>query len=102
MKHQYHFESVNVWRETAQTKALIADLDRIVQILNTDIATEEEQARVFDRSRPEYPVLARALVARRDNLMDTIAALEQRLALTRKLASNRLPSSAPRVDAPRH
>jgi hypothetical protein len=102
MKHQYHFESINVWRETAQTKALITDLDRIVQILNCDIATEEEQTGVSDRSRPEYPVLARALAARRDNLMDTIAALEHRLALTRKRASSQLPSSVPRPVAPDH
>ena len=33
-----------------------------------------------DRSDPAYPILARALAARRDNLWDTIAALEQRLA----------------------
>ncbi len=90
MKHQHHFESVNVWREAAQTKALIADLDRIVQILNVDIATEEERTGMFDRSRPEYPVLAMALAARRDNLLDTIAALEQRLASTRKLGSGQV------------
>jgi hypothetical protein len=35
---------------------------------------------VSDRSDPTYPILARALAARRDNLRDTIAALEQRLA----------------------
>ena len=80
MKHQYHFESLNVWRETTQTKGLIADIDRIVQILNSDIASEEEQAHVFERSKPEYPMLARTLAARRDNLRATIAALERRLA----------------------
>jgi hypothetical protein len=83
MKHQYHFESLNVWREATQTKTLIADIDRIVQILNADIAAEEEQAGIFDCSRPEYPALARAQATRRDNLKDTIAALEQRLELTR-------------------
>jgi hypothetical protein len=61
-----------------QTKALIADLDRIVQILNFDIAAEDEQAAVFDHRRPEYPVLATALTSRRDNLLDTVAALQQR------------------------
>jgi hypothetical protein len=96
MKHQYHFESLNVWRETTQTKGLIADIDRIVQILNSDIASEEEQAGIFDCSRPEYPVLARALAARRDNLKDTIAALEQRLELTGALDSGPHPSSTAR------
>jgi hypothetical protein len=58
---------------------MIADINRVVQILNGDIAAEEEQARIFDRSRVDYPILAMTLVARRDNLLGTIAALEQRL-----------------------
>jgi hypothetical protein len=59
---------------------LISDLDRIVRILNCDIATEEERARISDRSDVTYPLLARTLAARRDNLRDTIAVFEQRLA----------------------
>jgi hypothetical protein len=59
---------------------MIIDLDRMVQLLECDIATEEELARVFDRSDVAYPLLARTLAARRDNLRDTIAAFEQRLA----------------------
>jgi hypothetical protein len=66
-------------REIRQTKMLIADINRVVQILDSDIAAEEKQARVFDRSQPEYPMLARTMVARRDNLKDTIAILEQRV-----------------------
>ena len=64
---------------------------RIVQILNGDIAAEEEQAGIFDLFHPEYPMLARAIAARRDNLTDTIAALEQRLA-TIKVPKFELPS----------
>ena len=45
MKHQRHFET-----DAARTRALIADLDRIVQILDDAIAAEEELARLFDRS----------------------------------------------------
>jgi hypothetical protein len=77
MKHQRHFETT-ASREAARTRTLIADLDRIVQILNSEIAAEEEQAGVFDRFQAEY-LHARELAARRDNLTDTIAALEQRL-----------------------
>jgi hypothetical protein len=90
------FESLNVWRETTQLKGLIADIDRIVQILNSDIASEEGQAGIFDCSRPEYPVLARALAARRNNLKHTMAALEQRLGLTRALDSGPHPSGTAR------
>ena len=79
MKHQGPFRGTAAWREPTQTKTLIADLDRIVQILNVDIASEGEQSRVSDRSRAEYPILARKLAARRDNLLVTIAALKRRL-----------------------
>jgi hypothetical protein len=80
MKHQRHFESAPALREAAQTRALIADIDRIVQILDSDIAAEEQQAGVFDTSLANYPMYARTLAARRDNLSVTIGALEQRLA----------------------
>jgi hypothetical protein len=78
MKHQRHFETT-ASREAAQTRTLIADLNRIVQILNGDIAAEEERAGVFDPFQAEYPMIARGLATRRDNLADTIAALERRL-----------------------
>src|ERR1700687_6389628 len=65
-------------REAAQIRTLISDLDRIVEFLNCDIATEEEHAGVFDRTDVTYPLLAGTLAARRDNLVDTIAALEVR------------------------
>jgi hypothetical protein len=80
MKHQRHFESSTGPREVLQIAELIADLDRTVQMLNSDIAAEEERARVFERSEPEYPILARTLAVRRDNLTHTIAALERLLA----------------------
>jgi hypothetical protein len=67
-------------REAQQIRTLISDLDCIIQILNCDIATEEERVRVFDRSDVTYPFLAITLAARRDNLRDTLAVFEQRLA----------------------
>lgn len=79
LKHQRHFERETPSREAVQTRSLISDIDRVVQILNSDIAAEEEQARVFDPSQARYPMLARKLAARRDNLRGTIAVLEKRL-----------------------
>jgi septation ring formation regulator EzrA len=70
----------NALREAIQIRTLISDLDRVVQFLNCDIATEEKHAGVFDRSDVTYPLLASTLAARRDNLKDTIAVFEQRLA----------------------
>jgi septation ring formation regulator EzrA len=82
MKNQRHF---GILDGTSQLEAerigtLINDLDRIVQLLNCDIETEEEHAGVSDRSNAAYPILARTLAARRDNLRETMAALERRLA----------------------
>jgi hypothetical protein len=81
MRHQCHFERASdvAIREAAQISTMISDLDRLVRLLDCDITTEEERARISDRYDPAYPILARTLAARRDNLRDTIAALEQRL-----------------------
>jgi hypothetical protein len=84
MKHQRHFERASdgdvALREVARISALISDLDRVVRILDSDIATEEERARMSNPFDASYPILARTLTARRDNLKGTIAALERRLA----------------------
>jgi hypothetical protein len=80
MRHQRHFDtSEAVQREAVQIWKMIVNLDRSVQLLDCDIATEEERARISDRSDPAYPILARTLAARRDNLRDTITVLEKRL-----------------------
>lgn len=80
MKHLYNFGSPNyaALNDAAKLRTLIGDLNRVVRILNCDIATEEERAGVFDPFKAAYPILARILTARRDNLKETITALEQR------------------------
>jgi hypothetical protein len=81
MKHQRHFDPNHFGlREMARISALISDIDRIVRLFDCDIAAEEQRARVSDRLDASYPMLARTLAARRDNLKDTIAVLEKRLA----------------------
>jgi hypothetical protein len=66
-------------RQAAVIRGMMHDLGRTIQILNIDILTEEERALVFDRSGPAYPILARTLTARRDNLIVTVADLAERL-----------------------
>jgi predicted RNase H-like nuclease (RuvC/YqgF family) len=82
MKHRRHFRNANdvALREAARIGALISDLDRRAQLLDRDISAEEEHALVFNLFDAAYPVLARTLAARRDNLKATIAMLEKRLA----------------------
>jgi septation ring formation regulator EzrA len=84
MKHQLHFENATVSREAVRTRILIADLGRMVEIINSDIAAQEEQAQEFDHSQAEYPMLARTLTARREKLSRTIATLQRHLATIEK------------------
>jgi hypothetical protein len=67
-------------RENGVIIKILADLVRTVQQIECEIAAQEERASVSDRSDVKYPMLARTLIKRRDNLKMTIDALEQRLA----------------------
>jgi hypothetical protein len=58
---------------------MVGELDCSIQLLNADIVAEELRVTIFDRSDAAYPILARRLAARRDNLLDTIEALKERL-----------------------
>ncbi|WP_426437463.1 hypothetical protein [Bradyrhizobium genosp. P] len=64
---------------TMKLHALIADLRWRVQLLDSDIHEEERRTGLFDVSNIAYPVLARNLRARRNNLSLTIMVLESRL-----------------------
>ncbi len=77
VRNQHHFEIAR--REASQIRTIIADLDRTIQLLDRDIGVHEENAMVSDPANFAYPITARDLAARRDNLKITIAALEQRL-----------------------
>lgn len=67
-------------REAMQIRAMIATLDRSVLNLNADIDVELQRARVRDPSHFAFPISARTMIARRDNLKATIAALSEQLA----------------------
>ena len=59
-----------------QIATLIESLLRSVELLTIDIEHEETRAGVRDLSDPTYPVLARSLRARKDNIRATMASLE--------------------------
>jgi hypothetical protein len=80
MKPKHHFDTNEVAQRAATlTQKMIVDLDRYVQLLDCDIAAEEKRVGISDRSDLAYPVLASMLATRRDNLRQTVVALEQRL-----------------------
>src|SRR4051794_11970583 len=66
--------------EEAQITALIIDLRRIEHLIEVDIARVEKEAGVFDVSSAAYPIMGRILRVRRNNLGNTIASLEGKLA----------------------
>lgn len=65
---------------------LIADLSRSVALLTVDIEHEQARVGVRDMSDPAYPVLARSLRKRRENIRTTVAALEELVQGTPKAA----------------
>jgi flagellar FliJ protein len=81
MKHYPRFDiaSEAALREAPKIRAMIVDIERTIRVLDCDIATEEERTRVSNRCDAAYPILARMLAARRDNLKATAADLERRL-----------------------
>jgi hypothetical protein len=70
----------NDLRATMKLRALVADLQLRIEVLDTDIQNEEQRTGVFDVDNVAYPILARTLRARRDNLSATIRVLESHLA----------------------
>jgi hypothetical protein len=65
---------------------LIANLSRSVEILTADIEHEEARAGSRNVADPAYPVLARSLRVRRENIRATIASLETVIHRTPKAA----------------
>jgi len=59
-----------------RTATLINDLTRSVRILTADIEHQEALTGVRDLKNPTYPMMARHLRARRDNLAATVASLK--------------------------
>ena len=60
-----------------QTKALIAKLELTLRGLQIDIDSALENAEFRDPTHFAFPIFVRTLIARRDNIKDTIAALSQ-------------------------
>jgi hypothetical protein len=60
-------------------RALVADLHSQVHLLDQGIHDEEQRTGMFDVANFAYPILARTLRARRDNLLATIRVLRGRM-----------------------
>jgi hypothetical protein len=78
-----HFKTrLNDVRATMKQRALVVDLHLQVHFLDRDIHDEEQRTGIFDLANVAYPILARTLRARLDNLLATIRVLESHMAET--------------------
>lgn len=66
------------WR--LRTKAVLVNLKSAVTVLDYSIETELQSSPTRNPRDAAFPMTARALIARRDNLTATIAALSRELA----------------------
>ncbi len=78
-QHQSEMQSRVAAREAAQISTMMADLARVVEILDSEIAAEERRARISDPSNIAYPIAALTWSARRENIKTTMSVLASRL-----------------------
>src|SRR5438445_6599549 len=75
-------ETQNNRTAAVRIRSMIAVLERAVSSLNASIDAIVEGSQVRDPANFAYPVAARAMCARRDNIQGTIAVLFRQLAKT--------------------
>jgi hypothetical protein len=68
-------EAAAALRQATRTRAMIANLELAISSLDASIEAELASARVRDPSHFGFPISARAMMARRENLTCTIAML---------------------------
>jgi hypothetical protein len=92
LRYPYHFANTKqtAAKEAERLKTMIDDLNRAVKIFEFDRAAEEERSHIFDPKNAEYPMLARTIAARRDNIIATISVLEARLSLLESTATTEM------------
>ena len=82
---------IEVRRRTAiRLRMMIASIEQDIANLDASISSELVLARVRKPFHFAYPIAARNMQARRENLKATVTALSDRLALTNVIISNGL------------
>jgi flagellar FliJ protein len=77
------FEVQEKRRKVAEIEAMINEFNQMAADLDRQIAIEQERAGVSDTNHYAYPMLAKAAIQRRDNLLASAADLEAKLANVR-------------------
>ena len=71
-------------RRIALMERMIADFERVAANLDWDILIEEERANIRDPAHLAYPIYAKAIELRRDNLRRSADELRAQLAKAKK------------------
>jgi flagellar export protein FliJ len=77
------FEVEEKRRKLAEIEAMIGEFNQMGSDLDRQIAIEQERAGVSDVNHYAYPTFAKAAMQRRDNLANSVAGLEAKLAVAR-------------------
>jgi len=77
------FEVEEKRRKVAEIEAMIGEFNHMASDLDRQIAIEQERAGVSDVNHYAYPTFAKAAIQRRDNLANSVAGLEAKLAAAR-------------------
>jgi flagellar protein FliJ len=77
------FEVDEKRRKVEEIEAMIGEFNTMATDLDRQIAIEQERAGVSDVNHYAYPTFAKAAIQRRDNLANSVAGLEAKLAAAR-------------------
>ena len=77
------FEVDEKRRKVEEIEAMIGEFATMATDLDRQIAIEQERAGVSDVNHYAYPTFAKAAIQRRDNLANSVAGLEAKLAAAR-------------------
>ena len=77
------FEVDEKRRKVEEIESMIGEFNTMATDLDRQIAIEQERAGVSDVNHYAYPTFAKAAIQRRDNLANSVAGLEAKLAAAR-------------------
>jgi flagellar FliJ protein len=77
------FEVDEKRRKVEEIESMIGEFNTMATDLDRQIALEQERAGVSDVNHYAYPTFAKAAIQRRDNLSNSVAGLEAKLASAR-------------------
>lgn len=66
-------------RQVGQIELMVTEFETMIRDLDTQIAVEEEKAGISDIAHFAYPTFAKAAMQRKDNLLVSIADLNEQL-----------------------